>query len=755
MEEGTHPTWAGWSEERPREDAELPVSVDALLAALFEQTTHGVVVCDRDGRLALNRAARRIWGGAPATSSLAEWTRYRAFHPDGRPLAVEDWAMARALGSGRSTEPEHVVIERFDGGRATLLAGAAPIRDPAGAIQGAIGVFADVTALAAREADLLRVERAATSRAERLLAFTAALAETWTTERVAASVIEHGRGAARALDASLWIVDRARNVARLAEASHSPDVRERFAELALDEEGRLPVVDAIRRASPVWLATRAEFHRAYPHLPESEAYRQLPGLCVASLPLLVAAECVGAIVLTFGEDRVLDAPERAFLSVVAHHISLALERGRLFDAERAARAEAERAEARSAFLSEASAVLASSLDYEATLASVARLAVPRIADWCAIDLAEDFWAGKPSAIVAHADASRLERALELQRRFPADRDQRSWVPEVLRTGRPELYPELSDGTLRAITRSPERAAAAIELEIHSAMVVPMTARDRVLGTITFVSARPGRHGETDLEMARHLARRAGLAIDNARLYREAQRAVAARDRVLAFVSHDLKNPLQAIAMAATMLERSADPATIERHVAVVRRARARMERLIRDLLDLSSLEAGRLRLDAQPLDAAALVAEVVAMQAPMTDHAGVRLVADAPPDAGELVADRDRVVQVFSNLVANAIAFTPRDGTITVRCRAAGDAVRFEVADTGKGIAPSDQPFVFDAFWRSSDSRQGTGLGLAIARGVVEAHGGTIGVASEPGRGTTFSFTMPRAGPPHQSRLSP
>jgi signal transduction histidine kinase len=586
------------------------------------------------------------------------------------------------------------------------------------------------------------------ARAERLVAFTAVLAEVWTSDRVAASAIEQGRIAARALDASLWLVDRARGVAQLAESTHGAEVRRRFAEVPLEgDAGRLPLVDAIRTAHPVWLDSRAAFHRTYPHLAESDEYLALPGLAIACLPLVFPAGCLGAVVFTFGEDRALEEPERTFLLVLARHVSLAVERARLFDAERAARAEAEAAQERSAFLSKAAHVLASSLDYEATLTAVARLAVPRIADWCAIDLAEDFWAGKPSAIVAHADPAKVARARELQRLLPVDPEERRWVPEVLRTGRPELYPEVTDEWIATAAASPERALAARELQIRSAMVAPMAARGRVLGAITFVSSRPGRHGPTDLETATHLARRAGLAVDNARLYDEACRAVAARDRVLSFVSHDLKNPLNAMMMATTMLGRESDPEARRRHLSVMRRAGARMDRLVRDLLDLSSLEAGRLGLRRRPVDPTTLVADVLAQQAPLAEYAGVALASDVPADAPWIAADRDRVQQVLSNLIGNALAFTPRGGSVTVRCRPEAGALRLEVADTGKGIAPEERRFVFDAFWRSQDSHQGTGLGLAIARGIVEAHGGTIGFRSEPGRGTTFHFTVPLAGP--------
>ena len=227
----------------------------------------------------------------------------------------------------------------------------------------------------------------------------------------------------------------------------------------------------------------------------------------------------------------------------------------------------------------------------------------------------------------------------------------------------------------------------------------------------------------------------------------AERAALARDRVLAFVSHDLKSPLNAMMMATTMLERGAEGEARARHLSVLRRAGGRMERLVRDLLDLSSLEAGRLALRPRAVDPAALVTDALAQQAPLAESGGVALAADVPADVPRIRADRDRILQALSSLVSNAIAFTPRGGAVAVRCRADDGALRLEVEDTGGGIAPSVRHLVFDAFWRPQDSHQGTGLGLAIARGIVEAHGGTIAFESEPGRGTTFRLTLPLASP--------
>jgi signal transduction histidine kinase len=337
----------------------------------------------------------------------------------------------------------------------------------------------------------------------------------------------------------------------------------------------------------------------------------------------------------------------------------------------------------------------------------------------------------------------VARARELQRGLPGVLEARNWVAEVLGTGRPELYPELTDAMLEAKATSPERLAASLELGIRSAMVVPMAARGRILGAITFVSARPGRHGAEDLEMVTHLARRAGLAVDNSRLYRDAQEAVRARDEVLAFVSHDLKNPLSAVIMSATLLQREpgGDPRQ-SRHVATIRRSAQRMDRLIHDLLDVSSMEAGRFRVEPRAWEAGPILTEAAALASPHAAQKRIALEVEAEPDAPPVLADRHRVLQVLSNLLGNALAFTPERGRVTLGCRREGERVVFTVSDTGPGIAPEDQPRVFDRFWRSRASPEGSGLGLAIARGIVEAHGGRIGLECRPGQGTTFRFDL-------------
>jgi signal transduction histidine kinase len=287
-------------------------------------------------------------------------------------------------------------------------------------------------------------------------------------------------------------------------------------------------------------------------------------------------------------------------------------------------------------------------------------------------------------------------------------------------------------------------AADRALATCSAMVVPLSARGRTLGAITLVASRSDRrYGTEDLAMAEELGRRAGVAMDNARLYDEAQRAIRARDDVLAIVSHDLKNPLEAIYLSSAMLLRTGAAPRLRRHAETIQRSAARMDRLIRELLDLSSIEAGRLVVEPRPEPLDAVVEEALAGLSPLALERGIALAADTGGARDPVRCDRERILQVLSNLVGNALQFTPRGGHVTVRATLAPAEARVEVRDDGPGIPPAQLRRVFDRYWKSG-SRRGSGLGLSIAKGLVEAHGGRIEVESSPGAGSTFRFTLPR-----------
>jgi PAS domain S-box-containing protein len=242
--------------------------------------------------------------------------------------------------------------------------------------------------------------------------------------------------------------------------------------------------------------------------------------------------------------------------------------------------------------------------------------------------------------------------------------------------------------------------------------------------------------------------------ENIRLVGEAQDALRAREDLLAIVSHDLRNPLGVVlASSALLLKSNLPPDKQERarrQVEAIQRAGNRMNRLIRDLLDFASIQAGRLSVSVRPQDVSAMVNEVLEVMEPLAAPKSLRLVAEVAPELA-IRCDHDRVIQLFSNLVGNAVKFTPDGGTITVRAEADGDIVRFSVVDTGPGISADELPHVFDRYYQAQrKNRDGIGLGLSIARGIVEAHGGRIWVESEEGKGSTFSFTLAPAAPSAQ-----
>lgn len=248
--------------------------------------------------------------------------------------------------------------------------------------------------------------------------------------------------------------------------------------------------------------------------------------------------------------------------------------------------------------------------------------------------------------------------------------------------------------------------------------------------------------ETVAEQAGQFLARKRVERRNAELLEAAERAVEMRDSFAALVSHELRNLLAVVLMKTELLRRGVKTPLAQAEA--IQRSAERMKRLIDDLLDMASIEAGRFLIDRRPLDAAQLLTDACEQLQPLATAKGLRLVRRAAAGLGMVDGDRDRLLQVFANLGGNAVKFTPEGGTIVLSAEPAGRATRFEVADTGPGIPPELAPQVFDRFWRVKQGhRQGTGLGLSIAKGIVEAHGGTIGVETEPGRGSRFRFTVP------------
>jgi signal transduction histidine kinase/putative methionine-R-sulfoxide reductase with GAF domain len=408
-----------------------------------------------------------------------------------------------------------------------------------------------------------------------------------------------------------------------------------------------------------------------------------------------------------------------------------------------------RTESAQRFLSEASRQFAQSLDYERTLKKVARLAVPAIADWCVVDLVQDGQLRRVS--IAHADPDKEKLVQELEERYPSKPDDPTGIANVLRTGRPEWHSEIADADLAVRTRGPEHLQALRELGLKAYIIVPIVSREQVLGTIALVTAESNRrYSEADLIVAEDLANRAATAIENARLYREAQNAVQIRERVLAVVSHDLRNLLAVISMGVDLLRAKVptlqEAADLEKPVQTIRRTASNMEHLLSDLLDMASIRAGQLSIELARVAVKPLFIESCDSHEPIARDKGLRFRSEPATHDVDVICDRRRILQVLGNLLGNAIKFAEAGDSVTLRTEVRDRDVLVGVSDTGPGIPPDAIQDIFDPYRTvAGQSNGGTGLGLYISRGIVERHGTRLWVESDVGIGTTFYFTLPLA----------
>jgi signal transduction histidine kinase len=361
--------------------------------------------------------------------------------------------------------------------------------------------------------------------------------------------------------------------------------------------------------------------------------------------------------------------------------------------------------------------------------------------------------------VAHVDPAKVELARELRRRYPRDPNAARGVPQVSRTGQAELLAEIPDTLLVAAAHDPEHLRIARELGLRSAMIVPLTARGRTWGAITLVAAESGRrYGRDDLAFAEELARRAALAIDNARLYREAQDAIGARDEFLSVAAHELRTPLATLSAQAQLALRQLDrtgqlePERAARTLRAITHQAGRLSGLIGQLLDISRIQGGQLVLEPRPTDLCQLLVDVAAAAHPRTEAHQITVRAPTPVTA---LVDPSRLEQVLTNLLDNAIKYSPAGGPIELTLVQPSDTtVEFAVRDHGLGIPPERRQDIFERFYQahSEGYRSGMGLGLYISRQIVELHGGTIAAEFPDDGGTCFRVRLPLSPSPRRDR---
>jgi PAS domain S-box-containing protein len=451
---------------------------------------------------------------------------------------------------------------------------------------------------------------------------------------------------------------------------------------------------------------------------------------------------IAAIVQPVRRDDGIVGQLRGLMIDVTDRKRLAEERDRVLAAEQAARADAEASAQRARFLAEASDLLSSSLDRGATLDSLARLAVPAFADWCLVHLAEPVGGRRLHAAGADADGARVAEALE---RLAPALELPALLPiiERVKAGEPLLVPEIGPAWLEGLQLLQQLAP-------KSVMVVPLVARGRTVGTLSFIATQPDRrYGPADLALARDLAHRAAIAVDNARLYAEAEGANRAKDQFLATLSHELRTPLTAMLGWVLMLrsgrltadEAAGALASIERNTRV-------QAQLINDLLDVSRIVAGKLTIDKRPADLRVVIEHALDSVRRETEGKRHVVTCTIDPEAAWVAGDAVRLEQIAVNLLANAAKFTPEGGHIDVRLDRHEGQARVRVSDSGQGIEPAMLPHIFESFRQgdSSSTRRhgGLGLGLAIVRRLVALHGGRVEATSAGrGQGAVFAVHLP------------
>jgi PAS domain S-box-containing protein len=710
-------------------------AVDAAfrLAAIVASSDDAIVSKDLNGYIkSWNRAAEQMFG-YPADEAIGR--HITLIIPKDR-YAEEDHVISR-IRRGEAVEHFETIRVRKDGSTLPVSLTVSPIRDSEGRVIGASKIARDITERTRAQALLEQAETAQADLQRRLLMLVQASGTLLGTPRLDA-VLDAAISLARELVAAdayaIWRLD---DVARVWRADASVGLSDDFkAQLIATfdrDASELPFVDTKvvdDLAEEPLLAPRR-------HVYGSDG---ITGLMI--VPLTIGGRRTGTLVFYSRHRHRFTPVEVQTARALGNLVAGAVTTAELYEEQRKSREQAD-------FLVQVSSALASSLDYSETLSQVARLAVPKIADWCTVDMLDADGVPRRLAI-AHGDVRMIDLARSVEQRYGTSSSPYS-VKSVVATGRPVLLPSIADSMLVASAGDDdERLEQLRALKLASYMCVPLSANNRIVGAISFVSSESNRHFTTsDLIFAEHVAARAGLAIENARAYAEARDANRLKDEFLATLSHELRTPLNTLLGYARMLNGGViAPEKQRRTVQIIERNATVLSQIVADLLDVSRIISGKLRLELQPIDLPSILKEAIETVRPAVEAKNIRIVMTVGAVDGVVQGDAARLQQVAWNLLSNAAKFTPPGGRIDVRVLQGESAVDFEIADTGIGIPAEFLPYVFDRF-RQADSRfsreyGGLGLGLAIARHIVEMHGGRISVASGGAdAGSTFRVSLP------------
>jgi PAS domain S-box-containing protein len=414
------------------------------------------------------------------------------------------------------------------------------------------------------------------------------------------------------------------------------------------------------------------------------------------------------------------------------------------------------------FLAEVGVLLSGSLDPQVTLEQVTQLAVPHLGDWCFVALKNR--EGAPEMVAAaHHSNQHVEAFWERYARYGLDADAKKGMSHVIRTGTPEVVERLGDTEIAEALTQPEYQAEFAKVGHHSTLAVPLEVRGEILGAIGFTYAESDRYFTTaDLPLAQELARRAAIAIENARLYRQLQDADRRKDEFLAMLAHELRNPLAAISGARSlmdeMLEGEARILTGTPR-AILERQVSQLSRLVDDLLDVSRITRGKIELRRKEVDFAEIVKNALDGVRPLILSRRHNLIVELPGEAVKVDADPARLGQIVSNLVTNAAKYTDLGGEIVVRLEKEGQEAVLGVRDNGTGLSSEMLQSIWGLFVQSDRtlerSQGGLGIGLTLVRSLTEMHGGRVAAASEGiGKGSQFTVVLPMLAPVEESAVT-
>jgi PAS domain S-box-containing protein len=677
----------------------------------FVEATNAIVwTADSTGKANADSPSWRAFTG----QTEEEWRGLRGWdpvHPDDLPATAEKWRIAKE--EQRPLDAEFR-LRRHDGEYVWMSARAVPMLHPDGTTREWFGVTFDIS-------DRKRVELRLSEALER----------------------EHAARVDAERAESLWTT----TLSSIGDAV-----------IATDTEGRITFMNPIAESLTGWTLGEARQHRLPEVFPIFNVDTRRPEASPVE-KVLAGGKTVGlanhtVLVRRDGSEIPIDDTAAPIRDSAGELLGVVLVFRDVSEEKRAA--------IRREYIARAGEMLAATADYREALVKVVELAVPRFADWCAVDILDLDASGPVQIAVAHADPSKVAMARDLGRRYPADPSGTRGVPQVIRTGRPELYPQITDEMVVARAVDDEHLRILRALELNSAMIVPLRGRERVFGALTFIYAESRRlYEESDLQFAEELTHRAALVIERRMLEDERARLLAAerhareqaeianrtKDEFLATASHELRNPLQAILGWTRVLLQREVPAELLKPLKTIERNALAQARLIEDVLDVSRIISGKLRLELGQASVASAIADVIDAVRPAAETKGIAVVSRVDPRS-QVFADQVRLQQIISNLVSNAVKFTPKGGEIVITAEPMDSFLRIAIRDSGEGIDPSMLSAIFEPFRQAdaSSTRRhgGLGLGLAIVRQLVMAHGGTVRAESEGrGHGATFIVELP------------